>query len=118
MAQVETAQEIIQEFKNLVKDDVRFKCSVFEKAPCPKIHTDNVQLRCIIAATGPGTVVVDRGELPDDDKLPDTAFFQTQTGDALLLRGRKNLNSPARHRSPQSTDRRVLLSLDAASDHL
>ena len=103
-------------------DQTRFKAAVAtnERAmqPCPKIHTDDVSVRCLIAAVGPGTVVVDRAFLlPFDDRLPDSAFFQANTGDALLLKGRK-WGLAARHRSPKNhqSNKRVLLSMDRLDD--
>mmetsp|Transcript_11776 Transcript_11776/g.38749 ORF Transcript_11776/g.38749 Transcript_11776/m.38749 type:complete len:209 (+) Transcript_11776:109-735(+) len=100
-------------------DDVRFRASVADccHSPCPKIHTDNVEVRCLLAANGPGTIVVDRVQLPFDDSLPDGAFYQAKAGDALLLKGSKRGAPGARHRSPRPTEeRRVLLVFDCLSD--
>lgn len=83
-------------------------------APCPKIHTDNVLLRCIVPISGPGTVYVEESPNP----FTPAAYVPTSPGDALLLKGRQwPSGRPAKHRSPDPIDGcRVLLVLDRYQD--
>lgn len=83
-------------------------------APCPKVHTDNVLLRCIVPITGPGTVYVEEPPIP----FTPAAFVPTSVGDALLLKGRQwPTGRPAKHRSPDPIEgQRVLLVLDRYHD--
>lgn len=95
---------------------VRVKLNIADglaAAPCPRVHTDNVLLRCLVTVRGPATVVMQPTPLFFDDSA-----VSPRPGDALLLKGRLWADSrPARHRSPDAIDgRRIVLSLDRLQD--
>ncbi|KAJ8598785.1 hypothetical protein CTAYLR_010184 [Chrysophaeum taylorii] len=84
-------------------------------APCPKIHADNVLMRCLVPVAGPGTVCVKSafGLFGYSETLVPTA-----PGDVLFLKGRLWPQArPGRHRSPDPTeDTRILLAIDRHED--
>ena len=102
---MESAMELAATFSQRILggEPTAFKATVTtgkKMTQCPKLHADLVTVRCLVTLMGPGTVVVDRPfSLPSDDECPDSAFYNANPGDALLLKGRKTSN-PARHRSP------------------
>mmetsp|Transcript_11901 Transcript_11901/g.16124 ORF Transcript_11901/g.16124 Transcript_11901/m.16124 type:complete len:233 (+) Transcript_11901:34-732(+) len=130
-------QKLLNGYRKVTQTDksIRFRLLIADSdtrmvQPCPRLHTDNVYLRCLIPVLGAGTVVTDRSPpFLFDDNLPDSAFYKTSPGDILLLKGRKfgQGSSPAYHRSPIPIDndlqretrrKRILLSLDRLEDLL
>ena len=81
-------------------------------SPCPKLHTDDVVLRCLCVLDGAGTLVAS-----GDGR--DAECVSPNQGDAVLLKGRRwpFWAQPAWHKSPAASDEiRVLLAVDRLAD--
>lgn len=89
-------------------------------APCPKVHTDNTLLRCLVPVMGPGTVFFPTPSFLGSLDNKESGAVATQAGSALLLKGRLwPTGSAAHHKSPDPVDStRILVSLDRLEDFL
>ncbi len=83
-----------------------------EKAMCPRFHTDHVAVRLLVTYAGIGTQWQPEAALSPQ-------FQQLQTGDVALLKGSGwagNQHGAIWHRSPDTRQSRLLLSLDPVGD--
>ncbi len=90
---------------------VGFRLKRLEKAMCPRFHTDHVALRLLVTYSGVGT----------EWQSEATARHHQQigTGDVALLKGsawNDSQDEAIWHRSPQTTQPRLLLSLDPVGE--
>ncbi|KAJ1463218.1 hypothetical protein M885DRAFT_504817 [Pelagophyceae sp. CCMP2097] len=117
------------------RSEVRVRATISSGgAPCPKLHTDDIVLRCVVAFAGPATVVAPFAKppsrlqrlVPASIALPalfsspaDDAEVSPELGDALLMKGSRwgPGHAPILHRSPMPTDaKRILVSFDRLCD--
>ncbi|KOO58623.1 hypothetical protein WH43_08600 [Rheinheimera sp. KL1] len=90
---------------------VGFRLKRLEKAMCPRFHTDHVALRLLVTYSGAGT----------EWQSEASALQHQQIGaeDVALLKGsawNDSKESAIWHRSPQTTQPRLLLSLDPVGE--
>jgi hypothetical protein len=90
---------------------VGFRLKQLEKAMCPRFHTDHVALRLLVTYSGAGTEW--------QSEASSQQYQQIGTGDVALLKGsawNDSKESAIWHRSPHTTEPRLLLSLDPVGE--
>ncbi|WDY58039.1 DUF1826 domain-containing protein [Pseudomonas sp. PSKL.D1] len=98
---------------------VGLRLRVLTGAMCPRFHVDNVPVRLLSTYVGPGSEWLKEGAIDRVDlcrsQAPVDNIQRLSAGDVALLKGEKwigNEGAGLIHRSPSSTERRLLLSLD------
>lgn len=84
---------------------------------CPKFHIDQVPCRLVHSYCGPGTQWLNAGDISCATDYKPQAVNQIQTGDVALLKGNAwedSGTSALIHRSPNTNEQRLLLTLDFA----
>jgi len=117
---IETPVEVLQELLDCESCGVRIK--VLEGPMCPRFHVDRVPCRMLMTYSGPGTEWIayedlNRSALAEGDAVPlreGRSVKHLDTGSWSLLKGGTwdGVFSGVMHRSPTSTERRVLVSID------
>ena len=90
---------------------VGFRLKLLEKAMCPRFHTDHVALRLLVTYSGTGTEWQSEARAQQHQQIG--------TGDVALLKGsawNDSKDTAIWHRSPQTTQPRLLLSLDPVGE--
>lgn len=90
---------------------VGFRLKLLEKAMCPRFHTDHVALRLLVTYSGAGTEWQSEASAQHHQQIG--------AGDVALLKGsawNDSKDTAIRHRSPQTTQPRLLLSLDPVGE--
>jgi hypothetical protein len=104
--------------------EVCVKMQTMQGAACPRFHVDRVVVRALCTYHGPGTEYVP----PEDTvvlgnrviRVAEDKVQRCNAGDILFLKGLEDswCRPPAVHRSPLSSEPRLLLIADTALDSL